>query len=70
MSAGQRWNLANDLTAAGADLQAKVTSRNSRQLSDPVMVEALTEVRAAIGALGRAAAMLTTAEDEGADDAT
>lgn len=63
MSAGQRWNLAAELTKIGAELQQQASSRTSRNLSDPAVVEALELMGQAQETLGRAVAALTTADE-------
>lgn len=68
MSAGQRWNLAAELSATAAELQTKVSARSGRNLSDPAVASALEKVQDALGLLGEAVAGLTTADDHEDDD--
>jgi len=68
VSAGKRWNLADELTKVGAELQQQATSRSGRNLTDPVMAEALELVAAAQVTLGRAVSLLVTADHHEEDD--
>lgn len=68
MSAGQRWNFAAVLGAAASELQAQVSSRSGRNLTDPAMKDAIGHVDAALAELGLAVAGLATAEDHEEDD--
>lgn len=64
MSAGQRWNLAAELTATAADLQKQVSSRSGKNLTDPAMASAIERVKAAMVEVGAAVALLTTTVDD------
>jgi hypothetical protein len=68
VSAGQRWNLAAELAATAAELQAKVSARSGRNLTDPAVVEAVAITTAALQDLGRAVAVLTTGDHHEDDD--